>query len=150
MLKEIHNKDLDESYHEIIHASGLTILVMPKAGYSSAYAVFAAKYGSIDTHIALADGCFADFPEGTAHFLEHKLFESEELAAFERFASGRLRQCAGIAGGCAAARCARQLCAGRPLFSVSGRQKLFRADELDAYGRAQRNVAVVTFWARDR
>ncbi len=85
-IREIHNKDLDESYHEIIHASGLTILVMPKAGYSSAYAVFAAKYGSIDTRIALADGSFADIPEGTAHFLEHKLFESEELAAFERFA----------------------------------------------------------------
>ncbi|NLX93652.1 MAG: insulinase family protein [Clostridiales bacterium] len=85
-FREIRNVALNESYHEIIHASGLTILVMPKVGYSSAYAVFAAKYGSIDTRIALADGGFADIPEGTAHFLEHKLFESEELDAFERFA----------------------------------------------------------------
>lgn len=85
-IKEIRNTALNESYHRIIHPSGLTILVMPKVGYSSAYAVFAAKYGSIDTAIALADGSFASIPEGTAHFLEHKLFESEELAAFERFA----------------------------------------------------------------
>lgn len=85
-IKEISNKALNESYHKTIHPSGLTILVMPKVGYSSAYAVFAAKYGSIDTRIALPDGSFASIPEGTAHFLEHKLFESEEIAAFERFA----------------------------------------------------------------
>ncbi|MEI6578845.1 MAG: pitrilysin family protein [Eubacteriales bacterium] len=85
-IKEIRNEKLNESYFEIKHSSGLTILVLPKAGYSSAYAVFATKYGSIDTRLALADGSFSDIPEGTAHFLEHKLFESEELAAFERFA----------------------------------------------------------------
>ena len=85
-INEIRNDKLNESYFEIKHPSGLTILVLPKAGYSSAYAVFSTKYGSIDTRLALADGTFADIPEGTAHFLEHKLFESEELAAFERFA----------------------------------------------------------------
>ena len=69
-IKEIRNKDLNESYHKIIHPSGLTILVLPKVGYSSAYAVFAAKYGSIDTRIARADGSFEEIPEGTAHFLE--------------------------------------------------------------------------------
>jgi len=85
-IEEIRNGKLNESYYKIEHPSGLTILVLPKAGYSSSYAVFAAKYGSIDTRIALEDGSFSDIPEGTAHFLEHKLFESEELAAFERFA----------------------------------------------------------------
>lgn len=85
-IEEIRNDALNESYFKIEHPSGLTILVMPKAGYSSSYAVFAAKYGSIDTRISTGDGTFSDIPEGTAHFLEHKLFESEELAAFERFA----------------------------------------------------------------
>ncbi len=85
-IEKIRNAELDESYYKIEHPSGLSILVMPKAGYSSSYAVFTAKYGSIDTKIALEDGSFCGIPEGTAHFLEHKLFESEELAAFERFA----------------------------------------------------------------
>lgn len=85
-IEEIRNEALNESYFKILHSSGLTILVLPKEGYSSSYAVFSAKYGSIDTALSMADGTFTDIPEGTAHFLEHKLFESEELAAFERFA----------------------------------------------------------------
>jgi predicted Zn-dependent peptidase len=32
------------------------------------------------------DGTASAIPEGTAHFLEHKLFESKELDAFDRFA----------------------------------------------------------------
>ena len=77
---------LGESYREILHPSGLTICVLHKDGYKSSYALFATKYGSIDTKIAQSDGSFRTIPEGTAHFLEHKLFESEDLDAFERFA----------------------------------------------------------------
>lgn len=85
-VETLHNEQLGESYVKIKHPSGLTILVLHKPGYASSYAVFAAKYGSVDTKLALDDGSFESIPEGTAHFLEHKLFESEELAAFERFA----------------------------------------------------------------
>ena len=77
---------LGESYREIRHPSGLTIRVLHKDGYKSSFALFATKYGSIDTKIAQPDGSFRAIPEGTAHFLEHKLFESEDLDAFERFA----------------------------------------------------------------
>ena len=77
---------LGESYREIRHPSGLTIRVLHKDGYKSSDALFATKYGSIDTKIARPDGSFRAIPEGTAHFLEHKLFESEDLDAFERFA----------------------------------------------------------------
>ena len=85
-IKEIKNELLNEKYYDIDHPSGLKILVMPKKSYSSAYAIFATKYGSIDTMIQMKDGTFKQIPEGTAHFLEHKLFESEDLDAFERFA----------------------------------------------------------------
>lgn len=85
-IKEIKNELLNESYFDIDHPSGLKILVMPKENYSSSYAIFATKYGSIDTMIQMKDGSFKEIPEGTAHFLEHKLFESEDLDAFERFA----------------------------------------------------------------
>lgn len=85
-IKEIKNELLNEKYYDIDHPSGLKILVMPKENYASSYAIFATKYGSIDTMIQMQDGSFKEMPEGTAHFLEHKLFESEDLDAFERFA----------------------------------------------------------------
>ncbi len=73
----IRNDLLNQEYYEIDHKSGLKIFVYPKEGYGSSYAVFGTNYGSIDA---------VDIPNGTAHFLEHKLFESEELDAFQRFA----------------------------------------------------------------
>lgn len=83
----IKNDILDEGYYAIDHKSGLKIYVYPKEDYASAYAVFGTKYGSIDTRFKRSDKAdFIEIPAGTAHFLEHKLFESEELDAFQRYA----------------------------------------------------------------
>ncbi|MCL2107689.1 MAG: insulinase family protein [Oscillospiraceae bacterium] len=84
--EELRDEALEERYFRVKHPSGLEIQVLPKEGYSTSYALFSAKYGSIDTAIPLEGGGFAGLPEGTAHFLEHKLFESEDLDAFARFA----------------------------------------------------------------
>ena len=74
-IKEIKNELLNDSYYEIDHSSGLKIFVYPKENYSSAYAVFGTKYGSIDTRFRLeGEKDFICVPEGIAHFLEHKLF----------------------------------------------------------------------------
>ncbi|NMP37158.1 MAG: insulinase family protein [Clostridiales bacterium] len=83
----IKNELLGESYYSIDHPSGLKIFVYPKENYESSYAVFGTRYGSIDVCFR-ADGQqdFITVPEGIAHFLEHKLFESEELDAFARYA----------------------------------------------------------------
>jgi len=86
-MKEIKSAALSEKYYAIDHKSGLKIYVMPKENYSSAYAIFGTKYGSIDTRFKRSDSDeWTVVPEGIAHFLEHKLFESEELDAFTRFA----------------------------------------------------------------
>ncbi len=85
-IKQLTNEKLGETAFCAVHPSGLEIRVMPKKGYDSAYAVFGVKYGSIDTALQKESGEFETIPEGTAHFLEHKLFESEDLNAFERFA----------------------------------------------------------------
>ena len=86
-VKEIKSEKLKEKYYEIAHPSGLKMMIYPKENYSSTYVIFGTKYGSIDTHFKLAsDTEFTAVPEGIAHFLEHKLFESEELDAFERYA----------------------------------------------------------------
>lgn len=86
-MKEIQSSALNEKYYEIDHKSGLKIYVMPKENYSSAYAVFGTNYGSIDTRFKRSDSDkWTTVPEGIAHFLEHKLFESEDLDAFTRYA----------------------------------------------------------------
>lgn len=71
---------------KIDHPSGLPILLYPKEGYTSSYAVFATRYGSIDNRFLMGDE-MVDVPAGIAHYLEHKLFESEEGDAFERYAA---------------------------------------------------------------
>ncbi len=86
-IKEIKNELLNDSYYEIDHSSGVKIFVYPKENYSSSYAIFGTKYGSIDTCFKVeGQENFTEVPEGIAHFLEHKLFESEELDAFARYA----------------------------------------------------------------
>ncbi len=78
---------LGEQCYSFTHESGLTILLYPMKGFSSSYALFGTKYGSIDTTFKTQnDDNFVTVPEGIAHFLEHKLFESEDGDAFSLFA----------------------------------------------------------------
>lgn len=85
--KCIRSELLDEQYYEIRHDSGLTVLVMEKPQCTGAFAMFGTRYGSVDTCFKLeSETNYTCVPEGIAHYLEHKLFESEELDAFERFA----------------------------------------------------------------
>ena len=84
-FKEYKNETLGESIFCGKHSSGLEIRVIPKKDYKSAYALFAVKYGSVDVWLGDDKGKYKKIPEGTAHFLEHKLFESEEIDAFQLF-----------------------------------------------------------------
>lgn len=85
MLKEYFESDFGESYVRAEHSSGLTIYILEKPQYNSAYAIFGTKYGSIDNCFSV-DGEKCEVPEGIAHFLEHKLFESEDGDAFTKYA----------------------------------------------------------------
>ena len=84
----ITSQRLGEHYIEVKHSSGLTILLCPMEGFSTTYAMFGTKYGSIDTCFKTdKDPDFLTVPEGIAHFLEHKLFENEDgVDTFERYA----------------------------------------------------------------
>lgn len=83
----IRNEALNEQYYHYKHKSGLSIILYPMEGYSSAYALFGTNYGSIDTTFKTQhDKDFITVPEGIAHYLEHKLFESEDGDAFSLFA----------------------------------------------------------------
>ncbi len=85
MIKTIENKRLGVSCKYIEHSSGLKIYLMNIKGVSSTRAIFGTAYGSIDTHFSKNGGEAVSVPEGIAHFLEHKLFESETVDAFELF-----------------------------------------------------------------
>ncbi|MCL2694636.1 MAG: insulinase family protein, partial [Oscillospiraceae bacterium] len=83
----IKNRRVGEEYRVIKHPSGLTICLYPMKGFESAYALFAAKYGSVDvTFKTNEDGDFVTVPAGIAHYLEHKLFENDECDAFQLYA----------------------------------------------------------------
>lgn len=85
-LQTMQSDLMKKSYLATTHASGLHLLLYPMPGFSSNYALFGTKYGSVDTGFLGADGKRVELPEGIAHFLEHKLFESEDGDAFAKYA----------------------------------------------------------------
>ena len=84
-VKEFVSSKLREKYYEIEHSSGLRIFVMPKEGYNSTYAIIGTPFGSINTEFDIKEGRVR-VPDGIAHYLEHKLFESEDGDAFAKYA----------------------------------------------------------------
>ena len=64
---------------------GLTVLCRTMPGYSTVHAIYATAFGSATRRFTL-DGKEVELPAGTAHFLEHKMFESEQGDAFELYA----------------------------------------------------------------
>ena len=83
----IQDKHLGEQYIRVEHPSGLTMLLYPMPGFSTTYAMFSTQYGSIDTCFQAKEGGEQiRVPEGIAHYLEHKMFESEDGDAFDRYA----------------------------------------------------------------
>ncbi len=70
------------------HPSGLEIFIMPKKGYSSNYALFATKYGSVDSSFKVpGESDITNVPDGIAHYLEHKMFDQpDKTNIFDEFA----------------------------------------------------------------
>lgn len=86
-LKVRENKRLGEKYYYFRHDSGLAVYIFPK-DLTTAYALFGTRYGSLDNCFRTGeDSDFITVPDGIAHFLEHKMFESEDGEdLFEKFA----------------------------------------------------------------
>ena len=76
-----------DRYTVFTHSTGLPVCVISKPGHAKIHAMFATNFGSIDTVCPPIDGGEpVKVPDGTAHFLEHKLFENEDGDAFARYA----------------------------------------------------------------
>jgi len=66
---------------------GLKLIVLPKQGFKKKYATFTTHFGSIDSKFYMeGQDRIVEVPDGVAHFLEHKMFESKEGDVFAKFA----------------------------------------------------------------
>lgn len=86
-MDKIIMKKLDETiYHETLN-NGLEVYLYKKEGFTKKGAYFVTKYGSATNDFKpIGEDEIISFPKGIAHFLEHKLFESEDNEkVFEKF-----------------------------------------------------------------
>ncbi len=81
------DKALPEHCVSTVLDNGLKIFITEKKSFNTVYAIFGTKYGSVDTCFSRNGGEELAVPEGIAHYLEHKLFESENGDAFARFSA---------------------------------------------------------------
>jgi predicted Zn-dependent peptidase len=86
-MPSICYETIRETLFQEVLPNGLAVYLVPKAGFSKTYAVFATRYGSIDTHFKAGDGPESRVVDGIAHFLEHKLFEEPEGDITHTFAA---------------------------------------------------------------
>ncbi|MBO5869632.1 MAG: insulinase family protein [Clostridia bacterium] len=86
-FKVKENKRLKEKYYYTQLDSGFKITVIPK-DYPTAFAMVSCDFGSADIEYEKNQQIYK-FPAGTAHFLEHKMFENEDgsdaFLEFDRF-----------------------------------------------------------------
>ena len=75
-ITEHKDKITKESYFTYRHKSGAYLIAAPN-GYSTATAIYTCGYGGSDISFGYG-GKRYDTPRGIAHFLEHKLFETED------------------------------------------------------------------------
>ena len=73
-MNRIEFPELDEVLYCEKLENGLTVLVLPRKGFSKRLAYFMTDYGSVHTRFSL-DGTEYTAPAGVAHYLEHKLFD---------------------------------------------------------------------------
>ena len=76
----------DERAVTFTHSSGLTVTVLEKPLHTY-YALLGTNFGSVHKEVKI-DGVRYTLPDGTAHFLEHKLFDQPDGSdAFAKFAA---------------------------------------------------------------
>ena len=85
-MKKIHNDFFDEDFYIEKLDNGLEVVIFNKKEFLTTACAFATSYGALNTDEVLDDKEY-HFHPGVAHFLEHKLFESEDKNIFEEFSN---------------------------------------------------------------
>ena len=75
-----------ETLYQTSLENGLTVTLLPKKDFNEVYGVVSVQVGSVDTRFTVDGNDLQQYPQGIAHFLEHKLFErgdsGDVMAAF--------------------------------------------------------------------
>lgn len=84
MTKVVFEEKYYPAVKEMIYrtrlANGLIVALLPKKEFKEVYGSVTVQFGSVDTLVTEVDGDVKQYPEGIAHFLEHKLFEREDAS----------------------------------------------------------------------
>ncbi len=86
-MKRIDYASLGETVYQETLPNGLPIYVVSRPDYGKQFAFFATRYGGMDTRFQVEDGEWMETPAGVAHYLEHKLFDTEDGTATQKFAA---------------------------------------------------------------
>ena len=73
-MNRVYYPGLDETLYRERLENGLTVMVVPRPGFSRRLAYFVTDFGSIHTDFTF-EGKRHQVPAGVAHYLEHKLFD---------------------------------------------------------------------------
>ena len=73
-MNPVRYPELDETLYRTVLENGLTVMVVPRKGFTKKLAYFVTDYGSIHTDFVL-EGKVHKAPAGVAHYLEHKMFD---------------------------------------------------------------------------
>ena len=86
-MNKVKSAVTGETLYHKKHESGLDIYIMPRKDFSSGYAIFGTKYGSVDSHFVIpGDTTPTEVPDGIAHYLEHKMFDMPDGSnIFDKF-----------------------------------------------------------------
>ncbi len=84
-MKSNYIEQFNETIVEETLDNGLRVIIYHKPLFASTSAIFATPFGSLDVQQIDENGTIISYPSGIAHFLEHKLFESDEGDIMAKF-----------------------------------------------------------------
>lgn len=77
-MQKVNFNNLDQDMYYFTLKNGLRVYLTPFKDKKNYYAILGTKYGSNDIEFIDSNGNKIKTPYGTAHFLEHKMFEQED------------------------------------------------------------------------
>lgn len=86
-MDKLNYTALRETIHHCVLPNGLNIYVDARPEYGKQFAFFATRYGGMDLRFRGEDASWIDTPQGVAHFLEHKMFDTKDGSALQRMAA---------------------------------------------------------------
>ena len=86
-MDKLNYAALRETVYHCVLPNGLNIYVDARPEYGKQFAFFATRYGGMNLRFRGEDASWIDTPQGVAHFLEHKMFDTKEGNALQDLAA---------------------------------------------------------------